>query len=251
MIKISILKTFFYASVVVSVIACGSAGQKDQVQGSVIHLDLLETSQFLPKQEYDDKTSAYFPYEATPNPYLAMSGRINKEAVTTFIAARRAYKNKDYEQVEILVSEIVAIEPKLSGPWVMRAKIALDKNDSEKALMHFQKAIDVNAKNINAYLPLAKIQREKGEFVAAQNTYAKALAVWPDFPEAHLNLGILYDLYLNQSSKAQKHMEAYEFLVEEPIQSVSVWLNEIRQRTGLTPSFVDQTQEPEGDASVN
>lgn len=244
-------KPFFYIAAYALLFGCGSTSQKDQVADAVVAPELVETGQFLPKQEYDDKISSYIPYEAKENPYLSLSGRIKKEAVTKFIEARRAFKKKQYDQVDLLLNEVVAIEPGLSGPWVMRGNIALDNDDLEAAKVHFGKAIEINEKNINAYLPLAKIQRELGQFIEAQNTYAKALSVWPDFPEAHLNLGILYDLYLNKPAQAQKHMEAYVFLVKEPTQKVSVWLNEIRQRTGLEPSFADQAQETDGAASVN
>ena len=79
----------------------------------------------------------------------------------------------------------------------------------------YEEAIRINKDNVNAYLRLALAQRELGEFILAQNTYSEALAIWPDFPEAHLNLSILYDLYLNHPIRAQEHMEAYQFLTNE------------------------------------
>ncbi|MFL0802841.1 MAG: tetratricopeptide repeat protein [Agarilytica sp.] len=200
----------------------------------------MDTGQYLPQQKFDEKTSAFLPYEHKENPYLALEGRIKKEAVTKFIEARRALKSNELELSAQLFEEVSVIAPGLSGPWVMRGDIALKSQDKALAVEHFKKAISVNVKNINAYLKLAKTQRQLGNFIDAQNTYANALSVWPDFPEAHLNLGILYDIYLNHPLRAQKHMEAYVFLTEDENTQVSLWLREIQKRTGVAPSLIQQ-----------
>ncbi len=64
--------------------------------------------------------------------------------------------------------------------------------------------------------------------------------MWPDFAEAHRNLAILYDLYMNQPDQAQKHYEAYLFLARKPDSRAEIWLAEVRQRTGIEISFIDQ-----------
>lgn len=195
-------------------------------------VSLMDTEQFLPVQE-KDKDGVVLPYEATANPYAAIKGRISKEAVTAYIEARRAFNSEQYQRAEELLLGIVEKEDELSGPWVMRGDIAFANGDIEKAMDYFAKAIDINVINTNAYLRLARAQREQGLFHHAQNTYARALAHWPDAPETHLNLGILYDIYLNDSLQAQAHMEAYLFLQAEPIADANTWLNEVRSRTGL------------------
>jgi len=83
------------------------------------------------------------------------------------------------------------------------------------------------------------VQRRQGYFSDAHNTYLEALAVWKDFPEAHLNLAILYDLYLNRAEEAQKHYEAFYFLGGEKDKEAHKWLVEVKQRTGIDTSFID------------
>ncbi len=229
-----------YALLVLIVTACGSAGMK-KGEGDVVAVpELKDTARYLPQQKFDEKTATFLPYEHKENPYLALEGKIKKEAVTKFIEARRALKNNELAESEKLFEEVSQIDPELSGPWVMLGDIALKSQDKPSAVDHYQKAILVNAKNINAYIKLAKTQRQLGKFVAAQNTYADALMIWPDFPEAHLNLGILYDIYLNHPLRAQKHMEAYVFLTEDENAQVSLWLREIQKRTGVAPSLTQQ-----------
>lgn len=217
-------------------IACGTTTKKDDVAPALAP-ELMDTSEYLPKQKYDDDVGVYLPYEAIENPYIAQKGRIKKEAVEAFIQAKRHFKREQYGACEEELQKVVEIDDDLSGPWLMRGEIAEIRKDTALAQEHYKKAIKVNPKNINVYLKLAKLQRVEGKYVAAQNTYAKALAVWPDFPEAHLNIGVIYDIYLNHPIRAQKHMEAYLFLKKEPDERVLKWVEEVRSRTQLEKSY--------------
>lgn len=197
---------------------------------------LLSTREYLPMRRYaPDQTVV--PYVATPNPYLSLQGRIDKDAVTGFIAARKALKNNQLKEADQRLEQVIAADPTLAGPWVLRGDIAVQNNDPTTALAHYRKALSVNKFNVNAYLPLAKLLREQGDFIAAQNVYAQALGVWKDFPEAHLNLGVLYDIYLNDPLQAQQHMEAYQFLQGTDEPTVARWLEELRARTGIAPNL--------------
>lgn len=193
---------------------------------------LVNTSMYLPIQQRDE-TGQVLPYEAKPNPYNELGGRIDKTAVTTYIDARRAYQAKKYDFADKLLADLSQKEPKLSGPWVMRGDIAAEQNKLQDALGFYAKAVEVNSINFNAYLRLAKVQRQLGHFNHAQNTYAKALALWSDGPELHLNLGVLYDVYLNQPKLAQAHMEAYQLLAQQKNADAQQWLSEVKARTGV------------------
>ena len=198
---------------------------------------LADTQAYLPVRERDE-LGQLLPYVAKPNPYAELSGRIDKTAVTTYIDARRAFNAQKFDFAEQLLSKLCEEEPKLSGPWVMRGDIAVAQDKLELALQHYAAAIKVNSVNFNAYLRLAKLQRQLGYFHHAQNTYAKALALWPDGPELHLNLGVLYDVYLNMPLKAQAHIEAYQLLAQQSSAAeingdALTWLEEIKQRTGV------------------
>jgi len=224
----------------VLLVGCGSTGVKDDAAGGEDAPKLMDTVQYMPSQEYDEKTSAYLPYVAQENPYVAQKGRIKKDAVTKYIQARRLYKAKNYKQAHVVLDEIIAIDKSLSGPWVMKGDIAVDQDLNDEAIKHYQKAVSVNPKNINAYLRMAKSQRVLGRFLKAQNTYAEVLGVWPDFPEAHLNIGVLYDIYLNHPLRAQKHMQAYLFLSGGKDKQVLAWVDEIQNRTGVKTSLISE-----------
>lgn len=226
-------------------VACAFNGGKDgwNYDGSA-SVKLMPTDIYLPVQERDEDGLA-LPYEAKPNPYEALTGRIDRDIIDRYINARRSFQAANYEAADKLLVELIDEQPGLSGPSVMRGDIALANGDLRQAVELYMAAIRVNPVNFNAYLRLAKAQRMRGHFSHAQNTYARALQRWPDGAELHLNLGVLYDIYLNQPLQAQAHMEAYQFLSGDNSGQVVAWLDEIRQRTGVSsvlksPALLDE-----------
>lgn len=229
------IKRISFITFIFLLVGCGSAGVKRGGESEAA-ATLVDTSFSLPVQEFDKKTNLPLAYEIDLNPYTSAKKRIDKEVIQTFIDAKRQLKSKKYDSVISLLDKIIAQDDSLSGPWEMKGDIALIKTNREQALEFYNKAKEVNAKNVNVYIKIAKLLREDGKFILAQNVYADALSIWPDFPEAHLNIGILYDVYLNHPLRAQKHMEAYMFLVEEPEPQAVTWLNEVKSRTGIKES---------------
>lgn len=211
--------------------ACGSQRLKTVAPGEVPKPELIATLEYLPVLEKGDE-GKYLAYEADPNPYVTRN-RINKGSVASFIEARKAFQAKNYDAAEKMFRDLAKLDKSLSGPWLMLGNIALEKNDPVKAQEYYAKALTVNKDNIGAWLRLAYVQRVQGEYLTAQNTYVSALKTWRDCPEAHLNLAILYDLYLNLPIRAQRHMEAYLFLSHEPDMKAVTWLSDLQARTGL------------------
>jgi tetratricopeptide (TPR) repeat protein len=189
-----------------------------------------------------DRKEQLVPYVADVNPYLKRQGSVRSDSVELFIQAKRALKSNDFGRAQTILTELTDTNKRLSGPWVMLGDIAVEKNKLDLAEQHFSKAILINKNNVNAYLRLANVKRMQGDFSKAKNTYADALSLWKDFPEAHLNLGVLYDVYLNDNIKAQKHIEAYQFLTDGDNNEVAQWLLEIQSRTGLPVELNVQKQ---------
>lgn len=217
--------------------ACAGAAKKEVSESAApAQENPLATRAYLPVRKYD-KDGNPVEFVAAMNPYLLQKGKIDKDAILHFVSARKAYKREEFDQAETLLQKVIAADNTLAGPWIMLGDIARKKKQNAAAITHYQKAIEVNKFNINAYLPLAILFRQQGEFVKAQNTYVEALEVWKDFPEAHLNLGLLYDIYLNDSLQGQQHLEAYQFLTQSKDEKAQKWLDEIQSRTGIAPNL--------------
>ena len=236
--RVESMVTFFKLSIsalfLLLLISCGSAPIDDGKPVIYVPVTAEDTSTlvYVPTLKVNGKGQR-IPYQADVNPYLKRQGSVRSDSVESFIQAKRAFKASDFEGAKTILIGLTDSDKKLSGPWVMLGDIEVEKNNLDVAEQYFSKAILINKNNINAYLRLANVKRMQGDFSKAKSTYADVLSLWKDFPEAHLNLGVLYDVYLNDNVKAQKHIETYQFLTGGENDEVAQWLLEIQSRTGL------------------
>lgn len=193
---------------------------------------------YLPQQGYDEQGKK-IPYVAEPNPYTRQQASLPAGAKAAFADAMALMDSGDLRMARKGFRAMTKEFPELSGPWVKLAALAEKREKPEKAREYYVQALEVNPANVNAYLEQAMFERRQGEFSKARDAYLAALELWKDFPEAHLNLAILYDLYMNLPEEAQPHYEAYDFLTGSSDTRVADWLIEIRRRTGIETSFID------------
>lgn len=81
--------------------------------------------------------------------------------------------------------------------------------------------------NAVAWNELGMLQRRAGHFTEARQAYEKALAANDAYADAHLNLAILYDLYLQQPGQAVPHYRRYQTLAAKPDKRVTLWIAEL------------------------
>ncbi|MDX1697071.1 MAG: tetratricopeptide repeat protein [Thiohalobacterales bacterium] len=192
----------------------------------------------LPLQAYT-ADGEKIPYVAQTNPYNSSGADIPQAARSAFNMANARLDGGNVKGAQEGFISLTENYPALSGPWLRLGEIAEQLELYDEAIGHYEKAISVNRNNVSAYLRLGLLQRRQGNFRAAENAYAGALHVWKDCPQAHLNLAILQDLYLNRPEDAQRHYEAYAFLAGMKDKKANKWLVEVRQRTGIDRSYVD------------
>lgn len=164
------------------------------------------------------------------NPYQVNRQQVPKPAQAGFDQAVAAMRSKDWQQAEERLLQLTADYPQLSGPWLnlgitYRADDRLE--DAEAAL---RRAIAVNGNNLEAINQLAALRRSAGDFVPAEALYQQALAIWPQHAPSHLNLGVLYDLYMGNLDKAANHYQAYQDLQDEPDPRIAGWLMDMQRR---------------------
>ncbi len=214
--------------------ACGGQQVKTNVTAEKT-FELMPTLEYLPVAKKGDD-GKYLPYESMPNPYLTR-GRIKKGSVAAYIEARKAFKSRNYDEAKQRLNVLTQEDDSISGPWVLLGDIEMENKDHVRALEAYNRAININKNNVNAWLRIAYVQRLQGQYLAAQNTYVDLLNIWKDCPEAHLNLAVLYDIYLNLPIRSQKHMEAYLYLTQVENKKVVAWLTELHGRTGVAVSL--------------
>jgi Tfp pilus assembly protein PilF len=117
----------------------------------------------------------------------------------------------------------------LSGPYVNRGLIYLRADKKKQAEQQFRAAINRNAENVTALNQLGVLLREKKEFKAARKNYEAALAVDNTHANAHLNLGVLCDIYLQDKPCAMKHFQTYIKLKGED-ETVANWIVDLQEQ---------------------
>lgn len=113
----------------------------------------------------------------------------------------------------------------------------------EDALKAYQEAIAILGQNpgdghAEAYYNLGIVLREQGNFKAAEEAYRDAIVLEPDFKDAHFNLAVLYDLYLNDPAKAIHHYQKQIDLTGGGNEEIQIWIAALQKRletTGSTP----------------
>jgi tetratricopeptide (TPR) repeat protein len=80
---------------------------------------------------------------------------------------------------------------------------------------------------------LGIVYRKLGRFKEADAAYSEALRIDPGYALAHLNLGVLCDMYLQQPQRALAEFERYLQLVPNPDARVSGWVKELKARVGV------------------
>jgi len=145
-------------------------------------------------------------------------------------------KNQQWQAANSLFDKVIAAEPQLSGAYVNKAIIAMDQQQLAQADALLEQAIMVNNSNPYAHQIKANIARLQGQYDKAEQGYLTALTLWPQYPQAQVNLAILLELYRGKLLQARQYYMAY--LANQPNdEQAKRWLAGVEikiQRAGLT-----------------
>lgn len=171
----------------------------------------------------------------TPNPYLQNKTSVSRQAQQNFNDATRAMRNKQWAQAETLLQKVIAENSKLSGAHLNLGLVYRAQNENNRAAQAFNDAIAANHTNLDTYNQLAILQREQGDFSAAEANYKKAISLWSFHADSHKNIAILYDLYMGKSAEALPHYEAYLQLMGGNDKQALSWIADLQRRLGIAP----------------
>lgn len=165
-----------------------------------------------------------------PNPYLLDPPYVPAEARQRFVAAQAAMQEQQWAVAETDLLWLTQHYPQFSGPFLNLALVYQQLGKPSAVEAAFQQAIATNANNVQAYNEWGIYLRGEGRFEEAESAYRQALVVWPDSPATHLNLGILYDLYMGRLEEALTHYRRYQALQEEADRRVQGWIVDTERR---------------------
>lgn len=162
-----------------------------------------------------------------PTPALKGSTAADFEAAVALIRAER------YADAEILLLGITSVQPELAGPWINLGQVYVALEAPEEARRAFEAAVTANPYNCTAHNELGLLSRVHGDFQGAERHYLNCIERVPGNGAAHLNLGILYELYLGRLPEALVSYRQYQTLAREPDKRVQGWVLDLERRLGV------------------
>ncbi|WP_394129931.1 tetratricopeptide repeat protein [Shewanella maritima] len=161
---------------------------------------------------------------------------ISNDTQQQFQQGIEAMKQQQWTVAQQQFDAVISQNPTLSGPWVNLSLIAIELGQPDIALQHIEKALQLAPNNPYARQVFALLLTEKGEFKQAKQQYLRALNIWPDYPQALVNLAILLEMYQGELLQAREYYLAYLNLDKQD-QQVQRYLAAVEikiQRAGLT-----------------
>ncbi len=162
-------------------------------------------------------------------PVPALKGNTESE----FEMAVSFLQEDRFEEALALLRHITTEQPELAGPWINLGQVYVALEAPEEARQAFESAVAANPYNCTAHNELGLLSRQNGDFEAAERHYLNCLERVPGNDAAHLNLGILYELYLGRLTEALTSYRQYQALQSEEDRRVKGWVMDLERRLGV------------------
>ena len=141
-----------------------------------------------------------------------------------------ALKNDAAEQALPLLTRLSLDAPDKPRLFTNLGLAHFRLHQAELAEQAFQQAIARNPDDAVAHNHLGILQRRQGRFDDALLEYQRAIEIDSKYARAYLNLGILFDLYLQDLDKALQQYRKYQDLTSEENTQVAGWIVDIERR---------------------
>lgn len=173
-----------------------------------------------------------------PTAEVPLRGLVITETVDLDSAAREGFaravallRADDIDGAIQLLEPLVATEPQVSAPYIDLAIAYRKKDQAEDAEEQLGKALELIPGHPVASNEYGLLLRSLGRFDEARKIYSRSLESYPDYLPLRRNLGILCDLYLNDTDCALEQYRYYSAARPEDEQ-VALWVTELQMRHG-------------------
>ncbi len=163
---------------------------------------------------------------------------VNPQVQAAFDAARAHLRAGRTAEAERGFRDVIAKHPELGGAHANLGLILRNAGKHDDSIAALEQAVKANPKQPVFRNQLGVSYRHKGQFQKARNAYEQAIALDENYADAHLNLGVLLDLYLGDSALALTHYERYLALSPAGDAAVGKWVADLKNRK---PASVAQT----------
>ncbi len=155
---------------------------------------------------------------------------VKPEVQAAFNQAVRQLRAGQYKQAIKGFEKVSKMAPRLAAPAINIAIAWRRLGDTGKANKAIQTALKKDPNSPEALNVQGILLRESGKLKAARKSYEKALSIYPDYAEAHLNLAMLCDIYLVDWQCAKTHYGRFQELQGGKDKQVAGWVADLDRR---------------------
>lgn len=148
--------------------------------------------------------------------------RRDERNVGAMIAMAKAnYWMERYELSEAILNRAEELDPDRADIYFVFGLIAMENEESSRAISNFEKALEQNPRFAEAHNNLGLLYHDAGDFPGAAEQFQEAIADYPGFREAKLNLGIAY----KQLGEFEKAEAQFKEVIEMDSDSADAYFN--------------------------
>ncbi len=131
-------------------------------------------------------------------------------------------------ELPVVWSEGLALSSEATAAYQRGVQLR-DAGKLEEAEAAFAQSAQLAPTSTAALNELGIVQRQRGEFAAAADSYTRALAIDPQYAPVLRNLGVLRDVYQDNPADAVPLFEQYKAVTGED-RPVTSWIADVKQR---------------------
>ncbi len=155
---------------------------------------------------------------------------VDSATKSAYNKAVNAMKNGRDDSAISQFQAITQTHPNLAAAFVNIGLLHLKHKRYEKAEKSLLQATTIQPSDPVGQTHLGLAYRHLGKFKEAKQAYDQALKSDPKYSFAHLNAGILYDIYLNDLARALNHYQQYQALTNNADKKVDKWIIDLQRR---------------------
>lgn len=167
---------------------------------------------------------------ATQTVTAAVQTPVDAQAQRDFDAAKAALRAGRTADAERGFRQLAAQHPQLGGAHANLGLMLRSAGKHDESVAALERAVQVSPRQPAFWNQLGVSYRHQGQFTKARDAYEQALSIDANHADAHLNLGVLLDMYLGDNAQALLHYERYLALVPGGDASVGKWIADLKTR---------------------
>lgn len=150
-------------------------------------------------------------------------------------------RDGDLPLAQSLFEAIVAVRKDIPEAWFNLGLVNLKQRKAAEAVAALNNGLAIRPDDARALNLLGQAYRQQGLFAQAEAAYLRGLLSDPKAERLHLNLGILYEIYLNHPEKALHSYRQYQSLLSSPDVKVDGWIALLERQSGRPLAELSRT----------